>query len=709
MKRSTIAFLAALLALSAMLSGCALAEPKDQAAGSQLVWKGELDSAPANPQVGWAYYSRGLNEALYWSGEAWTIIGNAGSSGASGIALLWQGSFASVPASPHLNWAYYNSIDQRSYVYDGAAWTSLSQANTAHNARGMVHHGAALTLTHGLNRANLDFNAQFEKDGQIFDIGDYFDQYPVYPGQRQKAPFSAGDSINWLNAAINVNGRTLAAFMNDTRGEGYFTIVDSAGAIIQAPSAFMDSPAAVSCISVAALTNGNFVIAYNSGSTGHFRIFDQNGVALNSSSEFDAHSIYDVAVTDLDGAASRFVIAWSRSDGNSKRVHAVYSPLGAIVGSEAVSGYYEDCHEQAVVALPGGGFAAYYHFEQNGQFGVYDLYDSSYAQIPAYSSPFSDCSAAWAETTGAGVTAGVDSDNKDGNDSATFSFNNVTGPLLLASEAIASTSLTGFTGISFYIKSNVGRSASQLQLLLDSHPNCASPEETIDVPGFPGDSAWYRFILPLPEDTGGMSIASIGLRDTISYSSGTTEVIAIDDIRLQKNVYEKRMYGSNLSITGVARADGSVGVLYNDVDNLAWYKAYDSSTGNLLMERMIAASAITISSSGMNNMGIVRLEGEDTALAYGTTGNGYFEVYDPSYGTRIDATQFEWDSVDEVNAVALPNREFLIFYRDTADSNRGYFVREGDYSLYLERVDNNSARIWNYTGGDLTLDLSVNQ
>ena len=49
-----------------------------------------------------------------------------GLDGKDGTSILWKGSFASAPENPGYLWAYYNTTDGCSYVWDGSKWTLLS-------------------------------------------------------------------------------------------------------------------------------------------------------------------------------------------------------------------------------------------------------------------------------------------------------------------------------------------------------------------------------------------------------------------------------------------------------------------------------------------------------------------------------------------------------------------------------------------------------
>lgn len=108
-------------------------------AGISVIWKGSFSSAPLNPQLNWAYYNLTTAKSYVWDGVAWAILaqdgatgpqgvqGDQGSQGDAGIPIIWKGSFSTPPISPSLNWAYYNTTDKKSYVWDNASWNILAQ------------------------------------------------------------------------------------------------------------------------------------------------------------------------------------------------------------------------------------------------------------------------------------------------------------------------------------------------------------------------------------------------------------------------------------------------------------------------------------------------------------------------------------------------------------------------------------------------------
>lgn len=65
---------------------------------------------------------------------------------ADGLTLQWQGSLATPPSSPKKNYAYYNTIDKISYIYDGDSWEILAKDGvmaTGTAGQTLSHNGAS--------------------------------------------------------------------------------------------------------------------------------------------------------------------------------------------------------------------------------------------------------------------------------------------------------------------------------------------------------------------------------------------------------------------------------------------------------------------------------------------------------------------------------------------------------------------------------------
>ncbi|MBP5448571.1 MAG: InlB B-repeat-containing protein, partial [Spirochaetales bacterium] len=152
-----------------------------------VVWKGSFDKAPSSPETGWAYYNTADKKTYIYDGTEWQIIaqdgdkgekgdngndgkdgengkdadvwsigedgywylngnkteysskgadgqngqdgkdGTNGTNGADGTSIVWKGSLESAPSNPQTCWAYYNTVDKKSYIYDGSDWSILVQ------------------------------------------------------------------------------------------------------------------------------------------------------------------------------------------------------------------------------------------------------------------------------------------------------------------------------------------------------------------------------------------------------------------------------------------------------------------------------------------------------------------------------------------------------------------------------------------------------
>lgn len=94
--------------------------------GRSIVWKGSYANAPQNPERLWAYYNTEDGCSYIFDGNNWTNLTSKGGKGEDGKSIVWKGSLPSHPQNPEALWAYFNEGDGCSYIYDGEKWTLLS-------------------------------------------------------------------------------------------------------------------------------------------------------------------------------------------------------------------------------------------------------------------------------------------------------------------------------------------------------------------------------------------------------------------------------------------------------------------------------------------------------------------------------------------------------------------------------------------------------
>lgn len=101
--------------------------------GVSIVWKGEYSSHPSNPQNGWAYKNTTDKKSYIYQDNTWYQMtidgidgqngqdGKDGSDGADGLSIVWKGDLATPPTNPQLNWCYRDTDNGKVYIYNGSA------------------------------------------------------------------------------------------------------------------------------------------------------------------------------------------------------------------------------------------------------------------------------------------------------------------------------------------------------------------------------------------------------------------------------------------------------------------------------------------------------------------------------------------------------------------------------------------------------------
>ena len=104
------------------------ADGAEGVAGTSIIWKGDFSSAPSNPQNGWAYKNTTDKKSYVYQDGQWyqmTIDGIDGKNGKDGLSIVWKGVLQTPPSNPQTNWAYRDTNNGRVYIWNGTAWALM--------------------------------------------------------------------------------------------------------------------------------------------------------------------------------------------------------------------------------------------------------------------------------------------------------------------------------------------------------------------------------------------------------------------------------------------------------------------------------------------------------------------------------------------------------------------------------------------------------
>lgn len=99
--------------------------------GTSIVWKGSYVSHPSNPQNGWAYKNTTDGKSYVYQDGIWYqmtvdgVDGANGKDGTDGLDIVWKGDLSAPPANPVKNWVYRDTDNGRVYIYNGTAWALM--------------------------------------------------------------------------------------------------------------------------------------------------------------------------------------------------------------------------------------------------------------------------------------------------------------------------------------------------------------------------------------------------------------------------------------------------------------------------------------------------------------------------------------------------------------------------------------------------------
>lgn len=95
--------------------------------GQNVVWKGTLPQAPLNPKNLWAYFNTTDKITYIFDGAKWdTMAVSLGGDTNITVPIEWKGDLPQAPADALVGWTYYNTSTKCSYIYDGSIWQKIA-------------------------------------------------------------------------------------------------------------------------------------------------------------------------------------------------------------------------------------------------------------------------------------------------------------------------------------------------------------------------------------------------------------------------------------------------------------------------------------------------------------------------------------------------------------------------------------------------------
>ncbi len=414
-------------------------------------WLGELATVPASPQFNDAYYNSTEGVAYVWDGDSWEVLARDGVNAISlnesgtispGQALVLQHNLGRDDLT------FTGQFVKNGFIYDYSEYRELfSSFSTKHEKTTFFDFYSsgssyAQTATTGINDNDMvvayswddstnsyvdlkiyaynPVNDQWAQSGGTINLGqinnpvyasepiaattlndgnfvvvhidpylsDYYFYYDIYtPGGSQVYSNTVYDADKQYTDTISVaalqNGNFVVAYdTNVIWNYGYFDIYYSYGGSVTTLNRLGYDVDYVDDISVTPLNNGNFVVVYNEGGgdypQGWFDIYESNGNpvsqnnAINDGSDLDFMSVATLA-------NGNFVVAFFDA-GTSDGVFEIYNPSGNRITDPVTFHTGDEIYETSITSLSNGKFVIAYEYYDGVTFsyiGRYKVYDST--------------------------------------------------------------------------------------------------------------------------------------------------------------------------------------------------------------------------------------------------------------------------------------------------------------------------------------------
>ncbi len=702
---------------------------------TDITWKGSSVGAPTGtPAEGWAYYDTGDGKSyIYVDGTGWIMIAQAQTVLSNDVK--WKGSFATAPSNPLVGDIYYNSTDNQTCLYTGSAWEAIAQdAGSSLNVANIsVAPGSFLTLSHGLNRSDLTFNAQFVKEGIVRNYDEYTRLYGIEAFSATQSSFYTTDVSGVVAQKLKTSPYNIVVAYRDA-SIGKFKIYSTAGALVRNEQTFITN---TSFISMDTLPNGDFVIVYSDESSTpsgrcFFDVWSGDGktrkVANQSVTDYDTNRLEVTALAD-----SSFALLFRVEVNGMDMGMKIYGPTGSMIKDLTYVSVSDNYTSSSITTLAPS-------LISSGDIGVltenrtggYMLYGATYSPLGMPRGTFTqitDCDSVWTKNTWAnGATnleVSVDTTTKvedtgslkllipsDFGNDQTLAYFNLPYPFTVRSN---------YSNWSFKIRSNAPIPADGIRIrgwqnswavrTSDTQPDGGTYHD-FRTPYIPANT-WVDVDFSFrtdPASTLSLPINSLSVR--LNFDNLADQTVWIDDIRqapLNKlTSYHFHQYKDTEDTHGKFLLPLSGGLVMT---------LYRQNSSDFLYVRILNADMTASLSETLINPYETHNKVGSALLSDGTIAVTYYDsarletalVILDSQGRIIKPhTRLSDYRYDYQNLLPLDNGRFALFAQnDTQDF--GVFHLTCNARLELVEVGVNEARLYNYTPETLELRLSVNQ
>jgi hypothetical protein len=694
---------------------------------SEIIWKGQAAAAPASPQLGWAYYNTTDGKTYLYDGTDWQTLASDQTQNVAIHEITWEGQLAAAPTTPVAGWAYYNTADKKTYMFDGAAWQAISSDQSAQTAA-IVWRGSLAAAPSGpqanwayydtvLKQSRLWDGAAWQviaKDGTVGQAGTSI----VWKGSLSGAPASPASGWGYYNTTQG------SAFIYD--GSAWQIIAKDGGTSLNATASvapggylplahglarddltftgqflkdgriydygqyenlfWQDSALRSRKIFEGGATNStttarspvapyNVLVAYKDATAGRgaFCIFNAQGELVRSPTTFSTAAVsYGLAATAL--ASGDFLIAWGDDSDNARGYFKILSQDGGTVKQSqkfcdlrtGVSSCVQLSNGNILLAFDTGRDA----FAGDCAFVIYDSTGASLIRKLTYASV--------SPTSGDVHPIALPSSGQ-----FAYLWQNLGSSKLMA-KAYQNDGLTEVGGMARTIFENC-----------ETTLWTPKDDETVETPGpadkDPAATGTNSMRINVPTSHSSRTLAYATYASPIDLS-GFKQLgfwvkpnLAIDKawlaLRLDNEVDGNSIdYACDLPYmpanvwTYVTPTINSVNsILPNSVKYVDLYQNSHvfGTSFSIEVDEIGTGSARPLNAntdSGENNFAAARLAGGGILLAMSNSvdaGNGYVYTYDATAENCLMARQFETHPTEQYSLAALTNGTFAIAYRDT--------------------------------------------